>query len=64
MFELQVILMGSNVAIDKDVTQSFDFKGKKMYVDGNENSFLHTGRSVSGGRSIWETCSLLNPSRF
>jgi hypothetical protein len=28
MFEVQVISSGSNVAIDKDATQSSDFKGK------------------------------------
>jgi hypothetical protein len=55
MFELQVISMCSNAAIDKDATQSSDFKGKQMFdaskaVDGNKNSFLHTGRSECG---VW-----------
>jgi hypothetical protein len=57
MFELQVILKGSNVAIGKDATQSSTFKDKAMYyaskaVDGNMNSFLHTGSDNCGG--WWE----------
>jgi hypothetical protein len=45
----------SNIAVGKDATQSFDFKGKAMFaaskaVDGNKNSFSHTGRSGCG---VW-----------
>jgi hypothetical protein len=71
IFEVRVILMGSNVAVGKDVSQSTDFKGKARYaaskvVDDDENSFSHIlGVDVAfGGRSIWETRSLLSPSRF
>jgi hypothetical protein len=67
--------MGSNVAVGKEVSQSTDFKGKARYAaskavddDENENSFSHILLAgvdvVFGGRSIWETCSLLSPSRF
>jgi hypothetical protein len=55
MFELQVISKGSNVALGKVATRSSDFKGKAMFsaskaVDGNVNSFSHTGRSECG---VW-----------
>jgi hypothetical protein len=57
MFEFQVILMGSNVAIGKDATQSSTFKDKAMFdaskaVDDNMNSFSHTGSDNCGG--WWE----------
>ena len=55
MFELQIISDRSNIAVGKDATQSSDFKGKAMFaaskaVDGNKNSFSHTGRSGCG---VW-----------
>jgi hypothetical protein len=73
MFEVRVISMGSNVAVGKDMSQSTDFKGKARYaaskaVDDDENSSSHILRAgvdvAFGGRSIWETRSLLSPSRF
>jgi hypothetical protein len=55
MFEVQVISMGSNVAVGKHATQSSDFNGKAMFaafkaVDDKENTFSHTGRSECG---VW-----------
>jgi hypothetical protein len=55
MIELQVISKGSNVAIGKDATRSLTFKDKAMYyasktVDGNINSFWHTGSDNCG---VW-----------
>jgi hypothetical protein len=71
MFELQVDSTGLNVAIGKDATQVNNFKGIAMFaaskaIDGNENSFSHTGRSDGG--VWWEVdlgdSFLLNLSRF
>jgi hypothetical protein len=55
MFEVQVISMGSNVAVGKRATQVNNLKGKAMFaaskaVDNKENTFLHTGRSES---AVW-----------
>jgi hypothetical protein len=72
MFELQVISTGVNVAIDKDTTLSHLISRAKqclllpkpLMTMRTASRTLAAVSVASGGRSIWKTRSLLNPSRF